>query len=178
MLYTNNAFPLSHFLWLGFSHDGGCDDRTWELSLSHLRRSCLCLTYFFFFLCACVRVRVCILSRSFNSSFWTQNMQTLSTVLFGHVLSPALQEDPNCAWNSEFAICREWNMNLFCLTAIYWRRRKKKPTLVCFIRGFRFFFSEVIPCSRALSVCVGWNRMAARMQGWVSSVQKYSILSS
>lgn len=163
MLYTNNSFLLSHFLWSRFSHTAGCDDRTWELSLSHLRRSCLCVNFFWFVRLPCV----CVLSESCNSTCWNQNMQTLSTILllicflwFCKVKKKELQ---NCAWNSEFAICRECNLTLFCLTAIYWET-------CLFICGFLIFRSPSL--ALALSVHVEWNRMAACMQGWVSSVQK------
>lgn len=43
MTYTINSFCLSRCLWFSFSHTGGDDVRTWEQSLSQLRRSCLCL---------------------------------------------------------------------------------------------------------------------------------------
>lgn len=73
------------------------------------------------------------------------------------------EELQNCAWNSEFALCRECNLTLFCLTAIYWET-------CLFICGFLIFRSPSL--ALALSVRVEWNRMAACMQGWVSSGQK------
>lgn len=173
MLYTNNSFPLSHFLWFKFSHNGGCDDRTWELSLSHLRRSCLCLT-FSFFLCACACARVCILSQSHNSSFWTQNMQTLFMVLLAICFLQLLQGS-----KKRIRIVLEIQSLLFAASVILicfvWQLFIENPCL--FICGFLIFRSHSL-LSLALSVCVGWNRMAACMQEWVSSVQKYSILSS
>lgn len=68
LAFIDSPFCLS---WPSVSHTGLCDDRTWEPSLSHLRRSCLCssLLYFFFSL---------LFYQSSNSSLWIQNMQTLS----------------------------------------------------------------------------------------------------
>lgn len=95
-------------------------------------------------------------------------MQTLSTILllicFLWLCKVKKKEElQNCAWNSEFALCRECNLTLFCLTAIYWET-------CLFICGFLIFRSPSL--ALALSVRVEWNRMAACMQGWVSSVQK------
>lgn len=125
---------FSSVSWLSVSHTGLCDDRTWEPSLSHLRRSCLCS--FVFFSPSSINhptpvsgYRICRLFPCLILLLMIRGIFIFSCLL--------REEDQVCVWS--FSICKECDINLLFI-------EKKKANM--FVDSW---FKELQPLALSVS---------------------------